>query len=132
LARCLSCASYVVEFEDDFDSKMYVDFTTRRRDVIDYAVLLTVAQGGECQTVRLYDAAHGVDGSTCPRPLGNSWETLDFVRSLCYAKNRRVCRTFEMPEEGLESRHADYGSSRGVLWDVARSARLALLLGIRL
>jgi hypothetical protein len=40
---------------------MHVDFTTRRREVIDYAVLLTISREGERQTVRLYDGAHGVN-----------------------------------------------------------------------
>jgi hypothetical protein len=54
-------ASYIVEFNEDLGSEMHVDFTTRQRDVVDYAVLLTVKQKGEAQTVRLYDAAHGVN-----------------------------------------------------------------------
>ena len=52
---------YIVEFNDDFDSEMHVDFTTHRRDVVGYAVLLTIEHGGERRTVRLYDAAHGVN-----------------------------------------------------------------------
>ena len=52
---------YTVEFNDALDSEMYVDFKTYRRDVIDYSILLTVQYEGERQTVRLYDAAHGVN-----------------------------------------------------------------------
>jgi hypothetical protein len=33
--------------------------TTVRRDVVDYAVVLTVAIGDRRETVRVYDSAHG-------------------------------------------------------------------------
>ncbi len=54
-------AEYVIELDGDWETLMHVQFTTRRRDITDYAVLLTVEQEGEAQTVRLYDAAHRVN-----------------------------------------------------------------------
>lgn len=36
-----------------------VRFETVRRDVVAYAVVLSVEAGGRVETVRLYDAAHG-------------------------------------------------------------------------
>jgi hypothetical protein len=38
-----------------------VEFTTRRREVMDYSVVLTVEEDGVEQTVRVYDGAHGVN-----------------------------------------------------------------------
>lgn len=40
---------------------LYVDFKTspRGREVLDYSVTLAVEEGGQLQTVRLYDGAHG-------------------------------------------------------------------------
>lgn len=38
---------------------IYVEFTTNRRAVTDYAVLLLVQQGEQLETVRVYDGAHG-------------------------------------------------------------------------
>lgn len=40
---------------------VYVDFTTEGRQVTNYVVVLTVEQDGEPRTVRLYDAAHGLN-----------------------------------------------------------------------
>lgn len=40
---------------------MHVSFTTRRREIADYAVLLTFELEGEVHTVRLYDGAHAVN-----------------------------------------------------------------------
>jgi hypothetical protein len=43
-------------------SRIVVEFTTRGREVIDYAVVLTVDdKHGEAVTVRVYDGAHGVN-----------------------------------------------------------------------
>ncbi len=38
---------------------MHVEFTTDRREIVDYAIVLLVEAGGELETVRLYDGAHG-------------------------------------------------------------------------
>lgn len=38
---------------------MHIEFTTDRRDVVDYAVVLLVEAEGEVEAVRLYDGAHG-------------------------------------------------------------------------
>jgi hypothetical protein len=40
---------------------LHVEFTTVRREVTDYAVVLSVAHQGRRQTVRVYDGAHGVN-----------------------------------------------------------------------
>jgi hypothetical protein len=42
-------------------ARVVVEFTTRGREVIDYAVVLTVDEDGEAVTVRVYDGAHGVN-----------------------------------------------------------------------
>jgi hypothetical protein len=42
-------------------ARIIVEFTTRGREVIDYAVVLTVDEDGEAVTVRVYDGAHGVN-----------------------------------------------------------------------
>jgi hypothetical protein len=42
-------------------ARVVVEFSTRGREVIDYAVVLTVDdEDGEAATVRVYDGAHGV------------------------------------------------------------------------
>lgn len=38
---------------------LHVEFTTDRRDVVDYAVVLLVELDGRLETVRVYDGAHG-------------------------------------------------------------------------
>ena len=45
----------------DESVKLRATWTTRRRQVTDYAVVLTVEQGGAEHTVRVYDGAHGVN-----------------------------------------------------------------------
>lgn len=42
-------------------ARIVVEFTTLGREVIDYAVVLTVDEDGEAVTVRVYDGAHGVN-----------------------------------------------------------------------
>jgi hypothetical protein len=54
-------AGYVVDLARDPNVLMHVRFTTLRRDVVDYAVLLTVDHEGRMETVRLYDGAHGIN-----------------------------------------------------------------------
>lgn len=38
-----------------------VEFTTQRREVTNYSVVLIVEEDGEEHTVRIYDGAHGVN-----------------------------------------------------------------------
>ncbi len=52
-------ASYVVELDGALGAWMSVDFTTDRREITDYAVVLLVEDGEEIETVRVYDGAHG-------------------------------------------------------------------------
>jgi hypothetical protein len=43
-------------------ARIVVEFTTRGREVIDYAVVLTLDdEDGEAATVRVYDGAHGIN-----------------------------------------------------------------------
>lgn len=99
---------YTVRFHDDLDARMHVDFTTRRRDVIDYAVLLTIEHKGERQTVRLYDAAHGVNEMhryTCtagkqPAEVFHSGTLGEGLR----AAMDHIERTYESMIEGWQAR----------------------------
>jgi hypothetical protein len=54
-------AEYLVKLGGDRAKLMRVSFTTRRREITDYAVLLTFEFEGEVHTVRLYDGAHGIN-----------------------------------------------------------------------
>jgi hypothetical protein len=47
--------------DHDVGARIVVEFTTRGREVIGYAVVLTVDEEGEPATVRVYDGAHGVN-----------------------------------------------------------------------
>jgi hypothetical protein len=38
---------------------LHVEFTTERRTVIDYAIVLLIEVDGRLETVRVYDGAHG-------------------------------------------------------------------------
>lgn len=50
----------VLDYE--IGARIVVEFTTRGREVTDYAVVLTVDDDdGEPRTVRVYDGAHGVN-----------------------------------------------------------------------
>jgi hypothetical protein len=50
----------VLDYE--IGARIVVEFTTRGRDVSDYAVVLTLDnEDGEATTVRVYDGAHGVN-----------------------------------------------------------------------
>lgn len=51
---------YEVPLAADPDVAMLVEFTTQRGEVVDYAVVLTIALA-RTHTVRLYDGAHGVN-----------------------------------------------------------------------
>jgi hypothetical protein len=54
-------ATYSKELDEELGVWMHVDFVTKLREVIDYAVVLCVAEAGETHTVRLYDGAHGIN-----------------------------------------------------------------------
>jgi hypothetical protein len=41
--------------------RIVVEFVTDRRDVVDYAVVLTIDDKGNEATVRVYDGAHGAN-----------------------------------------------------------------------
>ena len=41
--------------------RIVVEFTVRRREVLDYAVILTVEHEGKSAIVRSYDGTHGVN-----------------------------------------------------------------------
>ncbi len=45
----------------ELGARIIVEFTTRGREVTDYAVILTVDHEGESEIVRSYDGAHGVN-----------------------------------------------------------------------
>jgi ferredoxin-NADP reductase len=50
----------VLDYE--IGARIVVEFALHRREVMDYAVVLTVDdEGGEAVTVRVYDGAHGVN-----------------------------------------------------------------------
>jgi hypothetical protein len=50
----------VLDYE--IGARIVVEFTTRGRDVVDYAVVLTVDdEENQSMTVRVYDGAHGVN-----------------------------------------------------------------------
>ena len=52
-------------YERDLDPArgivLHVRFTTARREVTNYAVVLSIEHDGQRQTVRVYDGAHGVN-----------------------------------------------------------------------
>jgi len=50
----------VLDYE--IGARIVVEFATRRREVMDYAVVLTVDEyDGSAATVRVYDGAHGIN-----------------------------------------------------------------------
>jgi hypothetical protein len=49
----------VLDYE--IGARIVVEFTTDRRTIVDYAVILTVDDEGREATVRVYDGAHGVN-----------------------------------------------------------------------
>src|ERR1700734_3816915 len=54
-------AEYFVKLGEDPERLMHVRFTTRGHDITNYAVLLTVEEEGEINTIRLYDGAHAIN-----------------------------------------------------------------------
>jgi hypothetical protein len=52
---------YIRALVPDESIKLHVRWTTRRRDVTHYAVVLTIERDGEVKTVRIYDGVHGVN-----------------------------------------------------------------------
>lgn len=53
--------SYWLELDRALGAWAYIEFTTGRRDVTDYAVVLLLKAGKHRETVRVYDGAHGVN-----------------------------------------------------------------------
>jgi hypothetical protein len=49
----------VLDYE--IGARIFVEFTKHRREVVDYAVILTVDEAAGRATVRVYDGAHGVN-----------------------------------------------------------------------
>jgi hypothetical protein len=54
-------ATYAVELDRALGARMRVRFTTNRREITDYAVLLLIEREGDVLTIRLYDGAHGIN-----------------------------------------------------------------------
>jgi hypothetical protein len=52
-------ARYIESLDPTRGINLYVEFTTHRSDVLDYAVVLVLEIGEERETVRVYDGAHG-------------------------------------------------------------------------
>jgi hypothetical protein len=52
-------ADYIQELNAALGAWMSVDFTTDRRDVTDYSVVLLVDDGEHIEAVRVYDGTHG-------------------------------------------------------------------------
>jgi hypothetical protein len=52
-------ADYVVELDGEPRVWVSVDFTTDRRNITDYTVVLLVEEVAQIETVRVYDGAHG-------------------------------------------------------------------------
>lgn len=50
---------YVRSLVGDGSVRLHATWTTDRRDVTDYSVVITVDMEGEARTVRVYDGAHG-------------------------------------------------------------------------
>lgn len=53
--------AYERELDAQREVVLHVEFRTDRRQVVDYAVILTVKRRGSQQTVRSYDGSHGVN-----------------------------------------------------------------------
>ncbi len=51
------------EYEQTLDGfkavRLLVEFTTRRDEVVDYALVLVADLGGRVETIRVYDGTHG-------------------------------------------------------------------------
>ncbi|HEY7952516.1 MAG TPA: hypothetical protein VID70_05960, partial [Solirubrobacteraceae bacterium] len=45
----------------EIGARIFVEFTKHRREVVDYAVILTLDEESGRATVRVYDGAHGVN-----------------------------------------------------------------------
>jgi hypothetical protein len=52
---------YTIELDHALGALKHVKFTTRVRDVIDYAVVLLVKETERVDTIRVYDGAHAVN-----------------------------------------------------------------------
>lgn len=51
--------AYVENLDEARGVRLFVEFHRHRAEVLDYALVLAVEQGGRLRTVRVYDAAHG-------------------------------------------------------------------------
>jgi hypothetical protein len=52
---------YVLALDDDLGIRVAVEFKTRGREVIDYAVVLVRGSGSTAETIRVYDGAHSLN-----------------------------------------------------------------------
>jgi hypothetical protein len=52
-------ADYEELLGDGLGVRMAVEFTTNRREITDYAVVLVSGSGSKAKTIRIYDGAHG-------------------------------------------------------------------------
>jgi hypothetical protein len=53
--------SYRDVLDYELGARIVVEFTSRQREVLDYAVILTIEDEGQSETVRSYDGTHGVN-----------------------------------------------------------------------
>jgi len=65
VGRCVPQRRVGARYEHALDElktvHLFVEFATRRDDVIDYALVLVAELDGRIETIRIYDAAHGVN-----------------------------------------------------------------------
>jgi hypothetical protein len=59
--RCRWEGGYCTKFASGRGVRIVVEFTVRQREVLDYAVILTVEHQGDSAIVRSYDGAHQVN-----------------------------------------------------------------------
>jgi hypothetical protein len=52
-------ADYTRLLDRPLGAFVHVEFTTDRREIVDYAIVLLIELDGEFETIRLYDGAHG-------------------------------------------------------------------------
>jgi hypothetical protein len=53
--------TYRYELDPALDAWITVQFTRRRRHITDYAVILLIRRSDQTHTIRVYDAAHGIN-----------------------------------------------------------------------
>jgi hypothetical protein len=59
LGAHMPCTAYIEDLDKARGIYLFVEFHRYRAEVLDYALVLAVEQGGRLRTVRVYDAAHG-------------------------------------------------------------------------